>query len=454
MKRITERIKKSYWLRSGVLTFLQRISITLFGFFSFVILVRLLDVADFGTWVLYVSFVSVIELVREGFVKNPLIRQFVAANKEDHSFITGSSFVLNLSLFVFLSVIVAIVAKPISLWMDAPSLELLCYLYIIHSFFYTFFLHYNALHEANLNYQATFWSFFSQKLLFLLYPLSALLFGDLINVNLTNLALIQIAAVALSAGVSFWLAQRYAIEHFRYRWIYIKSIFNHGKYSFGTNMSSMILNNIDSWMLGGMVSPVAVAIYNPALRITRLVEVPMSSVASITYPKLVHKDREYARENAKKLYEKSVAAILATMIPIVIGTIVFAKPIVWFIAGEGYEEAAPILQIVVLYGLIAPFNRQFGNTLDAIGQARLTFHFVLASAVLNTVLNYYMIQKYGILGAALATITTHFIGFFIRQYFLNQLLGVSFIKTLDQTIAWYILGMGKATKLYFKIVSR
>ena len=114
---------------------------------------------------------------------------------------------------------------------------------------------------------------------------------------------------------------------------------------------------------------------------------PMSSVAAITYPKLVGSDKN-SLSNAKVLYEKSVAAILATMIPIVLGVIILAKTIVVFIAGEGYEEAGSILQIVMLYGVIAPFNRQFGNTLDAIGKAHWTFYFVLSSAVLNIVLNY------------------------------------------------------------------
>ena len=213
----------------------------------------------------------------------------------------------------------------------------------------------------------------------------------------------------------------------------------------------MLLNNIDSWMLGSMISPSAVAIYNPALRITRLVEVPMSSVAAVTYPKLVRKEGDSSTTNAKRLYEKSVSAILATMLPLVAGIIIFSYPIVRLIAGEEYEEAAPVLQIVMLYGLIAPFNRQFGNTLDAIGKAHLTFYFVFSSALLNTLLNYLMIRQYGVMGAAIATIATHFTGFVVRQYFLSQSLSVSFWEILRQTLNWYRLGIDKVISFYNKV---
>lgn len=405
----------------------------------------MLDVEDFGAWVIYISFTAVIELVREGFIKNPLIRHFVSCDTKDRAVVAGSAFVLNTILFLVLSFVLIILASPLSRWMNAAELQLLFYVYVVHAFFYTFFLHFNALHEAQLNFKASFWSYFVLKLFFLVYVLAAFFFEG-ISLSLFNLAVAQVIATIFSIGVSVWHSKEYQFLRFGYQLKYLRAIFNHGKYSFGTNLSSMILNNIDSWMLGGILSPAAAAIYNPALRITRLVEVPMSSVASITYPKLVGSDTN-SLKNAKVLYEKSVAAILATMIPVVIGVIIMAYPIVVFIAGEGYEEAAPILQIVMLYGIIAPFNRQFGNTLDAIGKAYWTFYFVLSSAALNVLLNYFMISAFGIIGAAIATVTTHLIGFFARQYFLNQVIGVNLIEIVNQTGYWYKFGFLKLAAL-------
>ena len=443
IKRIAQRVRTSYWLRSGAFTFLQRFSIALFGFFSFVILVRLLSVTDFGVWVLYTSFVAVIELLRDGFIRNPLTRKFLSTEPEDHPSVVSAALLVNGLLFLLLSFGVVMLAEPIGVWMDAPALSVLCLLYVPNAFFNTFFLHYTTLHEAHLNFKASFWAYFTQKGLFFFYVLGLLLLGEPTTVSLIDLAVAQVAAMAVSAGVSIWLARNYAVHRMKWNRDHLLAILNHGKYSFGTNVSSVLLNNIDSWMLGGMLSPAAVAIYNPALRITRLVEIPMQSVSAITYPKLVQKGVNPSLANAKHLYEQSVAIILAIMIPIVLVVIVFASPIVVLIAGDNYEAAAVVLQITMLYGLLAPFNRQFGITLDAIGKARLTFYFVIISAVVNTVLNFIMIQRLGVMGAAYATTATHVLDVVLRQLFLRHTLGTNFLEILRKMRVWYLLGIHK-----------
>jgi O-antigen/teichoic acid export membrane protein len=450
VRRIVQGIRKSYWLRSGTLSLLQRFSIALFGFFSFVILVRLLSVPDFGVWVLYTSFIAMVELLQGGFIKNPLTRKFLSTEPSDHYAIASAALLVNIMLFGVIAAAVAALAAPVSVWMDAPILEPLCWLYVFNSFFYTFFLHYTTLHEAHLNFKASFWAYFVQKALFFSYLLVVLFLRDSIAVSLIDLAIVQIVAMAISSGVSIWLARNYLVHRIRWNQNHLLEILNHGKYSFGTNVSSVLLNNIDSWMLGSMLSPAAVAVYNPALRITRLVEIPMQSVSAITYPKLVQKGVSASLSNAKHLYEQSVAIILAVMTPVVVIAIVFADPIVELIAGSDYEEAATVLQITMLYGLLGPFNRQFGITLDAIGKARLTFYFVIASALVNTVLNFLMIQRFGVIGAAYATTATHVLDVCFRQLFLRHVLGTNFLEIMQKTWAWYQLGVHRFISLRTK----
>ncbi len=170
----------------------------------------------------------------------------------------------------------------------------------------------------------------------------------------------------------------------------------------------------------------------------------MQSVSAITYPKLVQKGADASLVDVKHLYEQSVAIILAIMIPVVLVVVVLADPIVVLIAGDDYEAAATVLQITMLYGLLAPFNRQFGITLDAIGKARLTFYFVVISAVVNTGLNFIMIQRLGVVGAAYATTATHMLNVGFRQLFLRHTLGTNFLGILQKTWAWYQVGVHKA----------
>ena len=167
----------------------------------------------------------------------------------------------------------------------------------------------------------------------------------------------------------------------------------------GTNLGSMFIKSIDQLMLGAMISPAAVAIYATAIKITNLVEVPTQSIAAIVFPKSAQKIEEKdGKESVRKLYEKSVGIILALIIPGIIFVLLFPKWVIWVVAGDQYMDAAPVLQITMLYGLFVPFARQFGTMLDSMGKPHINFIVVMGSALLNVVFNYVFITQFAIIG--------------------------------------------------------
>src|SRR4051812_31530063 len=86
---------RSYWLKSGAYSMLQRGSAFLFGFGSYVFLVRYLSVEDVGVWVLYVAVSTTVEMSRASFIQNTFIKFFneTDVNKEK---LFASSFFLNI----------------------------------------------------------------------------------------------------------------------------------------------------------------------------------------------------------------------------------------------------------------------------------------------------------------------------------------------------------------------
>src|SRR5918996_769056 len=91
-----KKINISYWLRSGSFTFLNKVFVTLFGFINFYILIRVLSKEDFGAWVLFISVASLMELIKHGFVRNPLIRFLAMSPQGESSRIQTASLVLNI----------------------------------------------------------------------------------------------------------------------------------------------------------------------------------------------------------------------------------------------------------------------------------------------------------------------------------------------------------------------
>ena len=237
----------------------------------------------------------------------------------------------------------------------------------------------------------------------------------------------------------FFFAKRYLISNFAIDYAWLKKLYQYGRYTFGVNISSMIMRNIDSWMLGGLLSPLAVAIYNPALRIANLFEIPATSLASIFFPQAVKRIGAEGSVAAKRLYEKSASYLFASILPFVIFVLIFSEPIVVLIAGEGYRESSTVLNITMLYGLILPFNRQLGVVLDAMGKAKLNLLFVIRNAAINTVLNYVAIQYYGTIGAAYATLSTFLISMMINQWYMRKYLDVEVKNYPKHFVEFYVM---------------
>ena len=190
-------------------------------------------------------------------------------------------------------------------------------------------------------------------------------------------------------------------------------------------------------MMLGILSVSAVAIYDLAIRINNLMEVPIAAMASIAFPQTAKKMENEGKEAVKEIYENSVAAVLCLIIPAIIIIQLFPSQIIYIIAGNSYLDTVPVLRITALYGLFVPFARQFGTVFDAIGKPKISFYFVVLGAILNLIFNYFLIAKIGIMGAAYASLITLFIIFIGHQTYLYKHLNVSLKKIFIQIFLFY-----------------
>ncbi len=410
--------KDSYWLRSGFFSILQRIIVVLFGFAGFFILIRLFPKEEYGIWMLFMSFTTLTEVLRQGFIRNPLITYLNASDEKDHNNIINASFLLNAGTTAALVAFILIFGKTLSIIWNAEGLDTLLLLYAFTTVVLTFFSHFEYLLEAKLDFKRKFYVYFLRHGLFLLYILWHVYFD--MKLTLINLALAQLATILLTTIQSFLYSRIHLSIGLYIDKVWIRKMFSFGKYTFGTNLSSMIMGNVDQWMLSSMISPVAVATYNPAIRIAHLVDVPSMSVASIIFPKVASRVKEEGEKAAKYLYEKSVGLILAILLPMLFFILIFPDFVIYFIAGEAYSDSIPILQVTILYSIFIPFGRQFGIIIDGMGLPKISFYFVILKVIINVICNYLFISHYGVIGAAWGTLCSLFIGFVLNTIYLQK----------------------------------
>ncbi|WP_374164136.1 oligosaccharide flippase family protein [Arcticibacter sp. MXS-1] len=308
-----EKTNGFYWLKSGFLTIMQNMAGVLFGLGGFYLLVRVLSKHDFGVWTLYMSAITILEIVRSGLVQNGLIKFISGTESSEHPRIVSASFVISGGLTLVCIVLNLTLAPWLAGLWKSPELVHMLYAFNVMYILSGILSQFNCIEQANLNYSGVFASSFVRQALFFLYVLICFLTKH--ELNLTNLVYMQIVA----AFVSLLVAGYYVRQHLSFKFSlsvdWIKKLFHYGKYAFGTSVSSILSGTIDQMMLGALLSPVASAAFNVAVRIINLVDIPTNALATIVFPQSAKRLETEGPGAVKYLYEKSVGTILAIFIP-------------------------------------------------------------------------------------------------------------------------------------------
>lgn len=430
----------SNWLRSGIFSLLEKGAALTFNLGTTVLLLRNLTKESFAAWGVFVIITYFVEMGRSGLIQNALMRH-LALSRDDlktYSAISTASFFLNFSFSVFSNLILWFGASWVARQYQVPQIAELLPVYFLVNFVMALYSHGYFVQQANSEFRGVFWgAFFFRGL-----PFCCVFFCWLTgkSIELSHLAWAMLAG-ALAGGFSVWLFARpflFFSKKIDFQWV--KKLFSFGKYVLGTNLSTMFYKNIDKLTLGHLLGPAAFAVYDAAGKVTQMVEMPSFSVAAVVFP---HSAERMAREGAagvKRLYERSVAAILAIILPFLVLAILFAEPIIWLLAGEQYMASADVLRLTAFFGLFLPFAVQFGTVLDSTGRPATNFIFTLFTALLNLGLSYWFVAKFGLFGAAFATLFGYAASFILIQIYLFKIFKINALSAFRYVPEVYEMG--------------
>ena len=411
--------EKAYWIKSGSYSFLDRIVAMLLGLANLMLLYRAIDKSQFGLWFQFLIVTAFIEMGRSGLIQNALIRYVTTSKKEEIGKINTASLFINITLSFLSILILFLIAKPFANAYNYPDLISMFYFYMLTTLMLIPFYQFLFIQQANMDFKGIFWSNLMFKGLLFLFILFHFASDLTINIYVMSKWLFVCAFGGTVAGFIF--AKKYLVFSKALDWNWVIKLFNFGKYTWGTSLSTIAYKFTDRTMLGTMISEIAIAVYEPAIRLTNLVDVPALSIAAVVFPQSSHKSKDGDKNATKDLYEKSVGAILALIIPALVIIYIFAEFFVWILGGEEAMESAPILRLTIFFALFMPFAYQFGTILDSIGKPKINFIYVLSGLVLNIIFNYFFIKAFQIKGAIYGTLLTYFVMFIFQMITLNRM---------------------------------
>jgi O-antigen/teichoic acid export membrane protein len=185
-----------------------------------------------------------------------------------------------------------------------------------------------------------------------------------------------------------------------------KTLLADGLPLFFSSISIMIYMRIDQIMISEIIGDKEVGIYSAAVRISELFYfIPVVILASI-FP-LIIREKQRSTENYnfyfQRIYDLMVWMSICVALPITI----FSNSVVIFLFGLAYEGAGPVLAVNIWAGIFVALGIASSKWFVAENKQILSFKRTGIGAITNIILNFILIPKFGILGAAYATLASY-----------------------------------------------
>ncbi len=398
------------------------------GFVITIVLARYLGAAGFGIYSYVFAFASIVLIFSDIGTSTLMVRD--ASRKR----ILLKKYASNIIIIkLILSILLILAVFTITQFTNRTSsvskeiyFAILAMILLEFSFFFR--KYFNIIQE--LEYEAYI------KVCEKVMTLTLILIAVFYKLNLFFIILLFVIAYGGTFVISAYYAfRRVGALNFKFvNFIFWRYLFKNSWQFWLATVFTVIYFKIDTVMLSFMTNYAAVGWYNAAYKlIDGLNFVPTLFIVAI-FPAmsfLYFKDQK----RLKKIFGKYVSYLFILAIPIGIGVTLLSDRIILSFFGYQYSNAALALQILIWAEVFVFVNYFMGFLLNAIDKQRLFTLTTLVGLICNVFLNLLLIPRYGIYGAAFATLFTEILNF-IQLYSYSSEYGYSFsiIQTISKPI--------------------
>ena len=169
-----------------------------------------------------------------------------------------------------------------------------------------------------------------------------------------------------------------------------------------TAFSALIMGKIGTIMIGMFSTTENAGIYDVALKLASVTSFVLYSINTIAAPKFSELYWSKNMEDLKKVVRLSSKLIFGFSFPVLLALILFPQ---FFMGIFGNEFIAGKCALVFLTigQFVNASSGSVGVFLNMTGKQRIFRNIILLTTLINVILNYLLIPKYGINGAAIAT---------------------------------------------------
>lgn len=437
-------IIKGKALKAGVGYTIGNICIKGINFLALPFFSRLLTTEEFGIFNLFVSYDAIIYII----IGLAIHSSIKSANYEFKGKIkeyTSSVSLIYIINCIVLFLIIVFCGTRISAWIKLEKIVL--YLLILHSFANAILVLYNeniSLHYSYKKYLAV--SLFNSlsNVLFSLVLITTV-FVDEKGMGRIFGATIAISCCAIFALYSFYRDAKPKVEkvYWKFAIKYSLPIVPHG-------ISQILLGQFDIIMIGNMISVAAAGIYSLAGNLKLILTIMTNSIATVWITWFY---AEMDKENIYQIKKRSVQ-LSAFFLILVIGLMSTSRELLLLLGGEQYEigkwVVIPMIAeayMLFLYSIIIPSEYYKKKTVYVMLGTIIV-------ALLNVILNYFFIIRFGFIAAAYTTLVSYILYLLLHIFISRKVIGFLVIPLkwlVGLTVLCFFIG--SINLLYIDVVA-
>jgi O-antigen/teichoic acid export membrane protein len=167
------------------------------------------------------------------------------------------------------------------------------------------------------------------------------------------------------------------------------------------SLVGFLLLRVDMLMINQMLDKKDVGLYDIAISMSDMVYLFPMVVSTILFPKLSGISNIQQKWNLSK---NTGIAMLIIMAVICIGVAALSSPLIHLLYGKLFMGSVPVFVVLIICKFLMAANSIFSIFIASIYVPWATVPFNFSTLGVNIILNYYWIEQYGIVGAAMSSI--------------------------------------------------
>ncbi len=250
--------------------------------------------------------------------------------------------------------------------------------------------------------------------------ISLLILCSIIGYNLFKVSVIYVIVPIIMSFISYFLLMKKEPMFFRGQ-IYSNETKNLFQYSWPLFISSVVYQlerRVDIFIIGIFLSTTKIGIYSIALTAAEMILYFLYAVNKIFMPVITTLKTENKIDEIKYIYKIVTNWLIYITFPIVLMMFLFSSSIISYIFGPVYKQSSIYFNIMIIGFFVNVFVGSEDQMQLAFGITKPRLFISLINLTSAVILNYILINKLGILGAAIATSLTWIVTSGISVYIL------------------------------------